>query len=262
MNAAAASGCSAAELAAGRRFGDALPLEGARRSRRARCSAARATFIAEARRARKLLGGGMRQAGVLAAAGLLAIEDPPDLRADHARAARLAAALRRPRARTVAEPETNMVVVTIERGRPPQPCSRALQGRGRARGRVRARPDPLRDAPRRGGRGRRARPRPALREGDGTEDMSIFKAYDVRGVYPTELDEALARKIGARLRGRDRGEVARGRPRHARERAVDLRGVHRRRVRRRRERRRDRARLDADGVLRDRVARRRRRRRR
>jgi phosphomannomutase len=27
--------------------------------------------------------------------------------------------------------------------------------------------------------------------------MSIFKAYDVRGVYPTELDEALARKIGS-----------------------------------------------------------------
>ena len=27
--------------------------------------------------------------------------------------------------------------------------------------------------------------------------MSIFKAYDVRGIYPTELDENLARKIGA-----------------------------------------------------------------
>ena len=27
--------------------------------------------------------------------------------------------------------------------------------------------------------------------------MSIFKAYDVRGIYPTELDESLARKIGA-----------------------------------------------------------------
>jgi phosphomannomutase len=27
--------------------------------------------------------------------------------------------------------------------------------------------------------------------------MSIFKAYDVRGIYPSELDEALARKIGA-----------------------------------------------------------------
>jgi phosphomannomutase len=27
--------------------------------------------------------------------------------------------------------------------------------------------------------------------------MSIFKAYDVRGIYPTEIDEALARKIGA-----------------------------------------------------------------
>src|SRR5262245_11631852 len=26
--------------------------------------------------------------------------------------------------------------------------------------------------------------------------MTIFKAYDVRGVYPTELDEALAWKIG------------------------------------------------------------------
>lgn len=33
------------------------------------------TFIARARRARKLLGGGMRQAGVLAAAGLLALDD-------------------------------------------------------------------------------------------------------------------------------------------------------------------------------------------
>jgi phosphomannomutase len=27
--------------------------------------------------------------------------------------------------------------------------------------------------------------------------MSIFKAYDVRGVYPSEIDEAMARKIGA-----------------------------------------------------------------
>ena len=35
----------------------------------------RSTFIARARRARKLLGGGMRQAGVLAAAGLVALRD-------------------------------------------------------------------------------------------------------------------------------------------------------------------------------------------
>jgi threonine aldolase len=48
-------------------------------------------FIEEARRWRKLLGGGMRQAGVLAAAGLVALEEsPPRLLEDHANARRLA----------------------------------------------------------------------------------------------------------------------------------------------------------------------------
>ena len=51
-------------------------------------------FIAEARRVRKLFGGGMRQAGVLAAAGLVALREGPGLLAeDHARARRLAAAV-------------------------------------------------------------------------------------------------------------------------------------------------------------------------
>lgn len=51
-------------------------------------------FIAEAHRYRKMLGGGMRQAGVLAAAGMLALaEGPALLAADHARARRLAEAL-------------------------------------------------------------------------------------------------------------------------------------------------------------------------
>ena len=50
--------------------------------------------IAEARRARKRLGGGMRQAGVLAAPGLLALRDMVGrLHEDHERAARLAAAV-------------------------------------------------------------------------------------------------------------------------------------------------------------------------
>jgi threonine aldolase len=50
--------------------------------------------IAEARLARKRLGGGMRQAGVLAAPGLLALRDMVErLPEDHARAARLAAAV-------------------------------------------------------------------------------------------------------------------------------------------------------------------------
>ena len=48
-------------------------------------------FIEEARSWRKLLGGGMRQAGVLAAAGLVALEEsPPRLLEDHANARRLA----------------------------------------------------------------------------------------------------------------------------------------------------------------------------
>src|SRR6185312_3985286 len=54
--------------------------------------------IWRARRARKMLGGGMRQVGVLAAAGLVALSDGPDgmierLAEDHANARRLAEAL-------------------------------------------------------------------------------------------------------------------------------------------------------------------------
>ena len=51
-------------------------------------------FIEEARRARKVLGGGMRQAGVIAAAGIVALTQMVDrLAEDHARARRLAEAL-------------------------------------------------------------------------------------------------------------------------------------------------------------------------
>lgn len=51
-------------------------------------------FIAEARRNRKVLGGGMRQAGVLAAAGIVALEDMVErLVEDHENARRLAEGL-------------------------------------------------------------------------------------------------------------------------------------------------------------------------
>jgi len=51
-------------------------------------------FIAEARRVRKMFGGGMRQAGVIAAAGLVALrQGPARLAADHENASRLAHAL-------------------------------------------------------------------------------------------------------------------------------------------------------------------------
>ena len=53
-----------------------------------------AVFIKEARRARKVLGGGMRQAGVIAAAGVVALEQMTGrLVEDHARAKRLAESL-------------------------------------------------------------------------------------------------------------------------------------------------------------------------
>lgn len=55
-----------------------------------------ADFIAQARRQRKLLGGGMRQAGVLAAAGIVALEAMVDrLAEDHANARHLAEGLSR-----------------------------------------------------------------------------------------------------------------------------------------------------------------------
>ncbi|MFH8888579.1 low-specificity L-threonine aldolase [Streptomyces sp. NPDC017949] len=50
-------------------------------------------FITEVRRARKMLGGGMRQAGIIAAAGLVALDDPGRLQEDHDNALRLALGL-------------------------------------------------------------------------------------------------------------------------------------------------------------------------
>jgi threonine aldolase len=71
--------------------------------------------IEEARRARKLLGGGMRQAGILAAAGLVALDTlVPRLAEDHANARLLADALGRGKGVRVAPVETNIVVATLE----------------------------------------------------------------------------------------------------------------------------------------------------
>ena len=73
-----------------------------------------AQLIARARRARKILGGVMRQAGVLAAAGLHALEHNVDrLAEDHANAERLAAGLQGIAAMSVEPPQTNMVFVGI-----------------------------------------------------------------------------------------------------------------------------------------------------
>ncbi|MGB9606239.1 MAG: threonine aldolase family protein [Bryobacteraceae bacterium] len=71
--------------------------------------------IAEARLYRKRLGGGMRQAGVLAAAGLVALEEtPPRLEEDHHKARLLAAALAQLDGVVIPHPvQTNIVIFDI-----------------------------------------------------------------------------------------------------------------------------------------------------
>jgi threonine aldolase len=75
-------------------------------------------FVARARRVRKALGGGMRQVGVLAAAGLVALEQMVDrLAEDHANCRRLAegvAALPR-LAVELGRVETNILIFRVER---------------------------------------------------------------------------------------------------------------------------------------------------
>jgi len=73
-----------------------------------------AAFIARAHRARKILGGALRQAGVLAAAGLYALAHNVErLAEDHARAARLAEGLRGLPGIAVTPTGTNMVFLTL-----------------------------------------------------------------------------------------------------------------------------------------------------
>jgi threonine aldolase len=74
------------------------------------------TFIDQARRVRKRFGGGMRQAGILAAAGLYALDHHLDrLADDHRRAKQLATILERcPFVEQLMPVETNIVIVTLD----------------------------------------------------------------------------------------------------------------------------------------------------
>ncbi|HEX6930003.1 MAG TPA: low-specificity L-threonine aldolase [Gammaproteobacteria bacterium] len=90
-----------------------------------------ADFIREARRWRKVTGGGMRQAGILAAGCIHALENNVErLAEDHANAARLAEGLRGlPGLALAEEPQTNMVFVRIEQ-RDPQHVAARLREHG------------------------------------------------------------------------------------------------------------------------------------
>ena len=77
-----------------------------------------APFIGRARRVRKMLGGGMRQAGIIAAAGIVALERMVDrLAEDHVNARTLAEGLARlPRISIdLASVQTNIVIMRIDR---------------------------------------------------------------------------------------------------------------------------------------------------
>ncbi len=68
------------------------------------------SFVAEARRVRKLFGGGMRQAGIIAAPGLEALANRHRLDEDHEHARLLAEGLAAVEGLAVQEPETNIVL--------------------------------------------------------------------------------------------------------------------------------------------------------
>ncbi|MBC7093915.1 aminotransferase class I/II-fold pyridoxal phosphate-dependent enzyme [Candidatus Bipolaricaulota bacterium] len=88
-------------------------------------------FIAEARRVRKAMGGGMRQVGILAAAGLYALEHHVDrLADDHAHARLLADGLSTIPGLSVWPPETNIVVFEIQTGPTAQELCLRLRERG------------------------------------------------------------------------------------------------------------------------------------
>jgi threonine aldolase len=71
-----------------------------------------ANFVERARRVRQMLGGGVRQGGVLAAAGLVALDRIGELAEDHEKARRLASGLAE-LGWEVASPETNIVLARV-----------------------------------------------------------------------------------------------------------------------------------------------------
>lgn len=116
MNAAVALGASAAEVA-GAADSVSVCLSKGLGAPVGSVLAGPRELVDRARRLRKMVGGGMRQAGVIAAAGLYALERHVDrLAEDHARAKRLATRLSQIPGLTVdpAETQTNMVFVAPE----------------------------------------------------------------------------------------------------------------------------------------------------
>jgi len=90
-----------------------------------------AKLIQRGRLLRKRLGGAMRQVGVLAAAGLVALEESPKcLHVDHANARAIAERLSRIDGVTVRPVETNIVIFDLPAELPPSAAVAGLKARG------------------------------------------------------------------------------------------------------------------------------------
>jgi threonine aldolase len=90
-------------------------------------------FIAEARRARKVVGGGMRQAGILAAAGIVALTEMVDrLAEDHVNARRLAEGLANMTGISIEldRVKTNMIYFTVTNGMSASELAERLEAEG------------------------------------------------------------------------------------------------------------------------------------
>ncbi|OVE83555.1 threonine aldolase family protein [Natronolimnobius baerhuensis] len=88
-------------------------------------------FIADARRTRKLFGGGMRQAGIIAGPALEALENVADLERDHEHAQLLAHGLDALAGFDVQNPETNIVLADVsETGLEPDAVLERCQDEG------------------------------------------------------------------------------------------------------------------------------------
>jgi threonine aldolase len=87
-----------------------------------------AAFIERAKRIRKMVGGGMRQAGILAAAGLISLDRMVDrLAEDHVHARTLAEAVAAMPGLVVdlASVQTNIVIIRVDRGDRPRSTAAA-----------------------------------------------------------------------------------------------------------------------------------------
>jgi threonine aldolase len=92
-----------------------------------------ATFIKQARRVRKVFGGGMRQAGFMAASGIYALENNIDrLAVDHAHARHIAAALeKKDFVKSLLPVETNLIIFELKES---TDCARSLSATLREKG--------------------------------------------------------------------------------------------------------------------------------